>query len=101
MICDIDFYQKMPYRGEMGLWGSTRFVSPEECKQDEIMDEVTTVYTMGATAFCLFTDSDRSREAWPLSEAQYTIVKKATNNKRDERQQSVKQLITEWDASKI
>ena len=101
MICDIDFYQKMPYRGEMGLWGSTRFVSPEECKQDEIMDEVTTVYTMGATAFCLFTDSDRSREAWPLSETQYTIVKKATNNKRDERQQSVKQLITEWDASKI
>ncbi|MDR1700883.1 MAG: phosphotransferase, partial [Lachnoclostridium sp.] len=67
MICDIDFYQKMPYRGEMGLWGSSRFVSPEECRQGEIMDEVTTVYTMGQTAFCLFTDSDRSPEAWPLN----------------------------------
>jgi len=100
VICDIDFYQKIPYRGEMGLWGSTRFVSPEECKKGEIMDEVTTVYTMGATAFCLFTDSDRSSEKWPLSPELYAVVKKATNDNRSQRQQSIEQLIEEWRAAK-
>jgi len=100
VICDIDFYQKMPYHGEMGLWGSSRFVSPEECKQGEIMDEITTVYTMGATAFCLFTDSDRSFEAWPLSEKQYDVIEKAVSDEREDRQQSIKQLIEEWEAAK-
>ena len=100
VICDIDFYQKMPYRGEMGLWGSSRFVSPEECKQDEIMDEITTVYTMGATAFCLFTDSDRSPEAWPLSPELYDIITRAVSDDRSERQQSIRQLFEEWRAVK-
>ncbi|MDR2361007.1 MAG: phosphotransferase, partial [Oscillospiraceae bacterium] len=64
VICDIDFYQKSPYVGSMGLWGSTRFVSPEERTDGAVIDEVTNVYTMGATAFCLFADSDRSLEKW-------------------------------------
>ena len=100
VICDIDFYQKVPYRGEMGLWGSSRFVSPEECKQGEIMDEITTVYTMGATAFCLFADSDRSFEAWPLGQNQYDVIKKAVSDERENRQQSINQFIKEWEAAK-
>ena len=100
VICDIDFYQKIPYRGDMGLWGSTRFVSPEECTQGEIMDEITNVYTMGATAFCLFADSDRSPEKWPLSPAPYGVVKRAVSDERSERQQSISQLIEEWNAAR-
>ena len=100
VICDIDFYQKMPYHGEMGLWGSSRFVSPEECKQGEIMDEVTTVYTMGATAFCLLSDSDLSPEKWPLSKKQYDVVKKAVSGERGKRQQSIRQLMQEWETAK-
>ena len=99
VICDIDFYQKMPYRGEMGLWGSSRFVSPEECKQGELMDEITTVYTMGATAFSLFSDSDRSLEKWPLNSELYGVAIKAVKNARCERQQSIRQLIAEWRAA--
>ncbi|MCL2815042.1 MAG: phosphotransferase, partial [Oscillospiraceae bacterium] len=30
IICDIDFYQKSPYYGDKGAWGSSNFVSPEE-----------------------------------------------------------------------
>ncbi|MCL2004441.1 MAG: phosphotransferase [Oscillospiraceae bacterium] len=102
VICDIDFYQKIPYRGEMGLWGSTRFVSPEECHcaQGGVMDEITTVYTMGAAAFCLLADSDRSPEAWPLSERLYAVVKQAVSDERDKRQPSLEQLIREWNAAK-
>jgi len=117
VICDIDFYQKSPYIGEIGLWGSTRFVSPEECTPGAIMDEITTVYTMGATAIMLFgydekTDihwreqgeefyrlrkfHDTPPPTWQLSAALYNVARRATSNDREKRQQSVLQLIREW-----
>ncbi|NLO46724.1 MAG: phosphotransferase [Clostridiales bacterium] len=117
IICDIDFYQKSPYVGEMGLWGSTRYVSPEECTPGAVMDEITIVYTMGATAFMLFnydseTDiewreqgvefyrtrkfQDTPPKSWQLSAARYDVVRRAVHNDRDKRQQSIRQLISEW-----
>jgi serine/threonine-protein kinase len=100
IICDIDFYQKSPYVGRMGLWGSARFVSPEERTDGAVIDEVTNVYTMGATAFCLFADSDRTPEKWPLSERLYEVVRRAVSDERSERQQSIRQLMEEWEAAK-
>ncbi|MDR1000869.1 MAG: phosphotransferase [Clostridiales bacterium] len=100
IICDIDFYQKSPYIGRMGLWGSSRFVSPEERTDGAIIDEVTTVYTMGATAFCLLANSDRSAEAWPLSPDLYAVAQKAVSDERDKRQQSIRQLIDEWEVAR-
>jgi serine/threonine-protein kinase len=45
---------KAPYVNEMGrMWGSTRFMSPEEFTLGAYIDEVTNVYAMGATAFAL------------------------------------------------
>ena len=100
IVCDIDFYQKTPYIGEMGLWGSSRFASPEECTPGAVMDEITNVYTMGATAFSLFAYGDRSPEAWTLNTALYDVAKKAVIDDRSERQQSIRQLIEEWRAAK-
>ncbi|MDR1263108.1 MAG: hypothetical protein LBK46_06425, partial [Oscillospiraceae bacterium] len=99
IICDIDFYQKSPYVGKMGLWGSARFVSPEERRNGAVIDEVTNAYTMGATAFCLFADSDRSLETWPFSPELYAVVKRATSEDRSQRQQSIRQLQEEWRAA--
>ena len=99
IICDIDFYQKSPYVGEMGMWGSSRFVSPEECTPGAIMDEITMVYTMGATAFSLFAYGNRSQEAWSLNKALYDVAKQAVSDERSERQQSVEQFIAEWRAA--
>jgi serine/threonine-protein kinase len=101
IICDIDFYQKSPYIGDLGrICGSSRFSSPEERESGAVIDEITNVYTMGAIAFMLFTHSDRSPEAWPLNLALYDVVKKAVNDDRDKRQQSIEQLIAEWKAAK-
>jgi len=56
---------------------------------------------MGAVAFYLFTGDDKvSREKWTLSEKQYKVAKKAINEKRSERQQTIQQFITEWRAAK-
>jgi len=99
IICDIDTYQKSPYVGDLGLMGSARYVSPEECAKDTEMDEITNVYTMGATAFSLFAYGNRSHDAWPLSMTMYDVAKKAINDDRVDRQQTIKQFITEWRAA--
>ena len=96
IICDIDLYQKSPYVGWLGRWGSAGFVSPEEITQGAIMDEITTVHTMGQTAFAIFTDSNRSPENWPLNNRLYDVVKRAVSHERDQRQQTIRQLIEEW-----
>ena len=101
VICDIDFYAVKPYRNNIGrLWGSSRFMSPEEYILGADIDEVTSVYTMGAMAFALFSDYDRLPEAWPLNKALYAVVKKAVSDIRGERQQTIEQLILEWRAAR-
>jgi serine/threonine-protein kinase len=101
IICDIDFYAKSPYVNRMGrLWGSGRFMSPEEFTLDAAIDEVTNVYAMGATAFALFSEYDRSPKAWPLSSGLYEVVKQSVSNERSKRQQSIRQLIDEWRAAR-
>lgn len=101
IICDIDFYQKSPYIGDLGIiCGSVRFSSPEERESGAIMDEITNVYTMGAIAFMLFSSSDRSPEAWTLNMALYDVAKKAVSDDRNLRQQSIAELIAEWRAAK-
>ena len=100
LICDIDFYARRPYINRMGrMWGSSRFMSPEEYKLGAEIDEVTNVYTMGAAAFALFCDSDRLRAAWPLGEAAYDVVSRAVSECRAERQQSIRKLIAEWESA--
>ncbi len=101
MICDIDFYAKKPYINNMGrLWGSSRFMSPEEFILGAEIDEITNVYTMGAVAFALFSEYDRSLGQWPLGKELYEVVKKAVSNKRELRQQSIQQLMDQWNCAK-
>ena len=98
VICDIEMYAKTPYRNSMGrMWGSSRFMSPEEFKLGAAIDELTNVYTMGATAFALFCDEgDRSMESWRLSKELYEVAKKAVSDDRNLRQRSLEMFIGEW-----
>jgi len=98
VICDIEMYAKVPYINNMGrMWGSSRFMSPEEFQLGAVIDEVTNVYTMGATAFALFGDeTDRCIEKWVLDKKTFEVAKKAVSDEREKRQHSIKQLIHDW-----
>ena len=98
VLCDIEMYAKTPYRNPIGrMWGSSRFMSPEEFELGAVIDEVTNVYTMGATAFALFGDDrDRRPEAWTLSQGLYDVARKAVSDDRCHRQQSIEEFIEEW-----
>jgi serine/threonine-protein kinase len=76
-------------------------MSPEEYRIGGLVNEISNVYTMGATAFMLFSDYDRSSETWTLSPELYAVVKKAISDRKDERQQSITQLISEWENAKM
>ncbi|GIN73907.1 serine/threonine protein kinase [Bacillus sp. J14TS2] len=98
-ICDIDLYQQKPYINTMGrLWGSSRFMSPEEFTAGAEIDEKTNVFLMGATAFALVGgELDRSIQKWEASQALYEVAMKAVEKERDDRYASVKEFVQAWE----
>lgn len=100
VICDIDFFRKKPCINDMGrIWGSSLFQSPEEYVLGAEIDEITNVYTLGATAFALFSDYDRSADRWPLSDALYQVAVRAVSNERKLRYQSIREFMNEWETA--
>lgn len=97
-ICDIDFFRRQPCVNDMGrMWGSSLFQSPEEYELGAVINEVTNVYTVGATAFALFGRYGRERERWELSEECFAVAKKAVEKERTLRQRSIAEFREEWE----
>jgi serine/threonine-protein kinase len=101
-ICDIDFYAKSPFTNEMGrMWGSSRFMSPEEYRKGDVIDEVTNVFTMGAVAFEILGDNhNRTIETWKASERLFDVARKATSQAREDRYHSIHDFHIEWNKAK-
>lgn len=100
-ICDIDFFRRQPYTNDMGrMWGSSRFQAPEEYQLGAVIDEITNVYTLGATAFALFGGYNRTRDKWQLGDRLFAAAAKAVSDERSDRQQSIQQFKEEWEEAK-
>lgn len=101
VLCDVDSYHSTPYRNPVGrMWGSSRFMSPEEFEKGAPIDEITMVYTMGATAFALFArEGVRDPTAWPLGESSFSCATKAMSLNREERFQSLSAFSLAWEES--
>ena len=68
----MDTYHRLPFFNPVGrMWGSTRFMAPEEFEKGAAIDESTMVHTLGAFAFELFAPEGRELAQWPLSPAAY------------------------------
>ena len=100
-FCDIDLFARTPYINTMGrMWGSSRFMSPEEMHTGSKIDELTNVYTAGAMAFFAFGDErDRSRSRWTGSDAQFAIATRAVSDNRSDRFPSLSSMLDAWNAS--
>ena len=113
-FCDIDFHRKAPAKNDMGkMWGSSRFMSPEEYELGADLDEKTVVYLLGATAFELLANDteesyqawedgklSRSFETWSATKALFDVAFKAVSTERCKRYQTVSELITAWNVAK-
>ncbi|MFC5773409.1 serine/threonine-protein kinase [Ectobacillus antri] len=97
-MCDIDLYSPKPYVNTVGrMWGSSRFMAPEEFTLGAPIDEKTNVFAMGATAFVLLGGGlNRSFTYWEANENLYEVARKAIQEKREERYTSVKAFFQAW-----
>ncbi len=79
------------------LWGSSRFMSPEEFELNAMIDSRTNVFNMGAMAFAILGGGkDRSFAEWEASRDLYETAYRAVNENRAERYASVEEFYEEW-----
>lgn len=97
-ICDIDYFEKQPYINNMGrMYGSAKFMSPEEFELGATIDEITNVYTAGAFAFALFGNYSRNIVDWKLSNKLFEVATNAVSDDRNKRYQSINEFRKVWD----
>lgn len=101
-ICDVDFYRESPIINHMGrMWGSSKFMSPEEFKLGDTIDEITNVYNLGAFAFFVFGSArEKNKSDWNASDYLYNVAQKAVNPDKGERHQTLAEFINAWNNAK-
>ena len=96
-IVDLDNYCDAPFINEMGrMFGSSRFMAPEEFERGAHIDERTNVFTMGRTAAVLLSDGTLERRPFRGSDALYEVVHHACHDDREKRYDSVAAFFTAW-----
>jgi serine/threonine-protein kinase len=96
-LVDLDNYSEGPFTNTMGrMFGSTRFMAPEEFERGALIDERTTVFTMGRTAAVLLSDGTLEREPFRGSDALYAVVVRACRGDRGERYGSLAEFDAAW-----
>ena len=99
-LYDFDQYHPAPFINDRGrLYGSRRFMAPEEFQKGERIDERTNVFMLGRTAFVLLANNSDSRNDWKGSETMWQVAKKATNTDKQLRYQSVEKFVSAWHAA--
>lgn len=99
-LVDLDMYWPGPYMLDTGRqFGSTRFMAPEEFARGATIDERTTVFTMGRTAFVFLSEDlrgDASRELWRAGDPLYAVAHRATSPDPDKRWATVEEFVQAW-----
>ena len=101
-VVDLDHYCEAPFINEMGrMFGSSRFMAPEEFERGARIDERTTVFTMGRTAAVLLSDSTLERQPFRGSNALYEVVRHACHDDREKRYDSMAAFFDAWMEARI
>lgn len=103
VLCDIDLFLRQPCVNQMGrMWGSSRFMSPEEFTLGAPIDERTNVFLAGAMAFALLGgETDRSQAAWRASDGLYRVALRAVSADRAQRYPSLRAMQQDWAREKV
>jgi serine/threonine-protein kinase len=99
-LCDLDSYAPGPYVLNLDRqFGSTRFMPPEEFRRGATIDERSTVYTLGRTAFVLLSGGPLGEQAagrWRAGPAALRVAQRATADRPEGRYQTVAGLTAAW-----
>lgn len=96
-VVDLDSYHQGPFRNAIGrMFGSSRFMAPEEFRRGQLIDERTTVFTLGRTAAVLASDGSLDRTAFRGSQALHEVLLQACQPSPGDRFGSVRAFDDAW-----
>ena len=96
-IMDLDTYHQGSFTNTMGrMFGSSRFMAPEEFQLNARIDQRTTVFTMGRTAALFLSDGTLERAPFRGSDALYTVIHQACQEDRAQRFATMKDFYKAW-----
>jgi serine/threonine-protein kinase len=100
LLCDLDLYRPGPFALDCDRqYGSRRFMAPEEFTRGSQIDERTTVYTLGRTAFVFLSSGLRGEEgfgSWRANQALFHVAQTAVRPQRSLRFATVAALQSAW-----
>ena len=100
-LIDLDHYVTEPFRNDMGrMFGSSRFMAPEEHTLGALIDQSTTVHTLGRLILLTLGDGTSRRESFRGTEAQWRIATRATATPRADRYPSIAEFHRAWRAAR-
>jgi serine/threonine-protein kinase len=100
-VVDLDMYREGPFRNEMGrMFGSTRFMAPEEFELGALIDEQTNVFTMGRTALAFLSDGTLNADAFRGPRTLFKVIAKACDPRRSCRFESMAAFCRAWRAAR-
>ncbi len=99
-LIDLDSYHPGPFVNEMGrMFGSTRFMAPEEFERGALIDERTTVFNLGR-AISVFLGAGRlDRPRFRGNDVQHQVMMRACETDPAARFQSVRDMAQSWRAA--
>lgn len=81
-VVDLDCYRPGPYRNDMGrMFGSSRFMAPEEFSLGAPIDDRTTAYVMARTVLVFLADGTLDRDAFRGPDALYAVAQEAVTTR--------------------
>ena len=96
-IVDLDNYHEGPFRNQMGrMFGSSRFMAPEEFERGALIDQRTNVFVMGRTALLLLSDGTRNPDAFRGPPAAFDVASRACEADRSQRYDSLGTFYDAW-----
>jgi serine/threonine-protein kinase len=99
-VVDLDHYRAGPFRNEMGrMFGSERFMAPEEFELGARIDERTNVFVLGRTALVFLSDGTLAPGAFRGPRALFEVVVKACDPDPARRFGSVGLFCRAWHAA--
>lgn len=100
-VIDLDLYRDGPFTNDMGrMFGSSRFMAPEEFERGARIDQRTTVFTLGRAAAVLASDGSLERAPFRGGDALHAVVRRACRPDRDARPDSVAAFCAAWRAAR-
>jgi serine/threonine-protein kinase len=101
-VIDLDSYRRGPSVNDMGrMFGSTRFMAPEEFEMGAVIDERTTTFTLGRLIWHFGTRLTEQERHFCGPPALARAVQRACQPKPADRHASVAEFAAAWEARRL